>query len=125
LSILGALERDACQSFASLSQAVGLSKTPCWARVQELEKSGAIRGYYADINPRAVGLGVFAFIAVKIDFIQRQAFEVAASGQLGTTTNERHQSAVGVFVGSSFTNRRESYLYSTTYHARMAPRVLI
>jgi Lrp/AsnC family leucine-responsive transcriptional regulator len=79
LSILGALERDARQSFASLSEAVGLSKTPCWARVQELEKSGAIRGYNADINPRAVGLGVFAFIEVKIDFNQRQAFETAAS----------------------------------------------
>ena len=45
--ILAALEADARLSFAGLGEAVGLSKTPCWKRVQALEAAGAIRGYHA------------------------------------------------------------------------------
>jgi Lrp/AsnC family leucine-responsive transcriptional regulator len=77
LAILASLERDGRQSFAALAENVGLSKTPCWTRVQELEKSAAIRGYRADIDPRALGLGVHAFVQVMIDFSRRAEFETA------------------------------------------------
>jgi len=76
LAILGSLERDGRQSFSALAESVGLSKTPCWMRVQELEKT-AIRGYHADIDPRVLGLGVQAFVQVMIDFTRRAQFEAA------------------------------------------------
>lgn len=76
-AILASLERDGRQSFASLADDVGLSKTPCWVRVQILEKSGTIGGYGAQIDPRAIGLGVFAFVEVMIDFARRAEFEAA------------------------------------------------
>src|SRR4051812_18715230 len=38
--ILTLLEDDARQSFAELGEQVALSKTPCWQRVRELERSG-------------------------------------------------------------------------------------
>jgi len=77
LAILSSLERDGRQSFAALAENVGLSKTPCWMRVQALEQSSAIRGYGADIDPRALGLGVHAFVQVMIDFARRAEFEAA------------------------------------------------
>jgi Lrp/AsnC family leucine-responsive transcriptional regulator len=77
LAILASLEKDGRQSFAALAEDVGLSKTPCWNRVQDLEQSGAISSYGAHINPRALGLGVFAFVQVMIDFTRRAEFETA------------------------------------------------
>lgn len=76
-SILAALEQDGRQSFTTLAERVGLSKTPCWSRVQSLEKSGALIGYRAEIDPRALDLSVFAFIQISIDSAKRTEFEQA------------------------------------------------
>ncbi|WP_296536138.1 Lrp/AsnC family transcriptional regulator [Rhizorhabdus sp.] len=78
-SLLAALEADARLSFASLGEAVGLSKTPCWKRVQGLEQTGAIRGYHAALDPAALGLGTAAFVRVSVRFDQHTAFERAVS----------------------------------------------
>ena len=77
-AILSALERDARQSFADLAQEVGMSKTPCWNRVQGLEASGAILGYRAMVEPEAVGLTLDAFVQVSVSFADHAAFEAAA-----------------------------------------------
>jgi Lrp/AsnC family leucine-responsive transcriptional regulator len=75
--ILSALEADARQSYASLAESVGLSKTPCWNRVQAMEEAGIITGYRADIDPARINLGVMAYIQVIIDSARREAFEAA------------------------------------------------
>ena len=75
--ILEALEDDGRQTFAAIAAGVSLSKTPCWARVQTLERSGAIKGYRAVIDPYAVGLKLTAFVEVTIEFGMRAAFERA------------------------------------------------
>ncbi|UJA20317.1 Lrp/AsnC family transcriptional regulator [Thermoleophilia bacterium SCSIO 60948] len=54
--ILGELERDARISLAELGRRVGLSSPAVGERVARLEQSGAIRGYHADVDPRALGL---------------------------------------------------------------------
>ncbi len=75
--ILTALEEDGRQSFAELGEQVGLSKTPCWQRVRELERSGVIRGYRADIDPARLGLHVEAFVQVTLSSVQHAQFEAA------------------------------------------------
>ncbi len=75
--LLRALEEDARQSFADLAEKAGLSKTPCWKRVQALEEARAIRGYHADIDPAAVGLQTVAFVRISVRFDQHLAFEEA------------------------------------------------
>lgn len=75
--ILTLLEDDARQSFAELGEQVALSKTPCWQRVRELERSGVIRGYRADIDPRRLGLQVEAFVQVTLSSVQHVEFEAA------------------------------------------------
>lgn len=75
--ILSALEVDGRQSYASLADGVGLSKTPCWNRVQAMEEAGIITGYRADIDPARIELGVMAYIQVIIDSARREAFEAA------------------------------------------------
>ncbi len=75
--ILALLEEDARQSFAELGDKVSLSKTPCWQRVRELERTGIIRGYRAEIDSRRLGLQVEAFVQVTLSSVQHLEFEAA------------------------------------------------
>lgn len=75
--ILAALERDGRQSFAELGEQVGLSKSPCWTRVKNLEEAGAIKGYAAQLDPVALGLAVQSFVEVQIQLDAHQEFEAA------------------------------------------------
>ncbi|WP_297515002.1 Lrp/AsnC family transcriptional regulator [uncultured Caulobacter sp.] len=77
LAILRVLEADARISFATLAERVGLSKSPCWSRVQALEKQGVIAGYRARIDAKAVGKGLTVFALATVDFARHEAFEAA------------------------------------------------
>jgi Lrp/AsnC family leucine-responsive transcriptional regulator len=66
-----------------LSEEVGLSPSPCLRRVRQLEKSGVISGYVALVRPDAVGLGVTAFVRIRLDQQDDNhltLFEAAISG---------------------------------------------
>lgn len=54
--ILRALHRNARLTNAELAGQVGLSPSPCWARVRRLEQAGMIRGYVAILDQAALGL---------------------------------------------------------------------
>jgi Lrp/AsnC family leucine-responsive transcriptional regulator len=65
--ILDALQGNGRLTNLELAQRVGLSPSPCLRRVRALEESGAIGGYAARVNPRAVGLNVMAFVLVRLE----------------------------------------------------------
>jgi Lrp/AsnC family leucine-responsive transcriptional regulator len=67
LRILAALQQDGRLTNQALSAEVGLSTSPCWRRVRQLEEDGVIQGYRAVLDRRRIGLGVLAFIRVRID----------------------------------------------------------
>ncbi|MBY0509234.1 MAG: Lrp/AsnC family transcriptional regulator [Rhodospirillaceae bacterium] len=67
LKILAALQENSGRSNVDLAAAVGLSPSPCLRRVRALEERGLIRGYKATIDRRAVGLGVRAFVEVRLE----------------------------------------------------------
>lgn len=54
--LLNELQRDSRQTVQQLADHVGLSGTPCWKRVKEMEAAGIIRGYTALIDREKVGL---------------------------------------------------------------------
>lgn len=47
--LLCALQEHGQLSKSRLAQIVGLSPTPCWARLTRLKKAGIVRGYHAEI----------------------------------------------------------------------------
>jgi Lrp/AsnC family leucine-responsive transcriptional regulator len=61
------LRGNARLSFAELARQVGLSAPAVHERVGKLEAAGVLRGYHADVDPDAVGLGVTALIGVVQD----------------------------------------------------------
>jgi Lrp/AsnC family leucine-responsive transcriptional regulator len=78
-TILQELEEDGRLSFSDLGERVGLSKSPCWKRVQTLESEGVIRGYKAVLDPGKLGLDASAFVRITISFDQHEAFERAVT----------------------------------------------
>ncbi len=60
--IIAELEREGRLTVTELADRVRLSVSPCHRRLRELERSGAIRGYRAIVDPAAVGLSFEALV---------------------------------------------------------------
>lgn len=63
--ILRCLQKDATQSVADIAEKVGLSTTPCWRRIQSMEKHGIIEKRVALVNAQRLGLNMTVFVQVK------------------------------------------------------------
>ncbi|KFE36713.1 Lrp/AsnC family transcriptional regulator [Thioclava atlantica] len=73
--ILHELSRDGRLSNLDLAQRVGLSPSACLRRVQELERSGVIRGYRAVLAPEKLGIGFVAYVTVGLNTHTKSALE--------------------------------------------------
>ena len=62
--ILAELQSDGRMTNVELARRVGISAPPCLRRVRTLEEAGYIRGYHADVDPRALGFEVQVFAMV-------------------------------------------------------------
>lgn len=67
IKILRELQRDANQTTAQVAERVGLSASPCWRRIDRLERDGFIRKRVAIIDRRKVGLNAHIFAQVKLN----------------------------------------------------------
>jgi Lrp/AsnC family leucine-responsive transcriptional regulator len=65
--LLDLLQRDGNLTNLELAEKVSLSPSACLRRVRALEKAGVIRRYVAILDPRRVGLGLMAFVNVKLE----------------------------------------------------------
>lgn len=87
LQLLAELQRDARQTVQQLADAVGLSPTPVWRRIKEMEASGVIRGYTAVVDRERVGLGLHVVVEANLsehteELVRRFERAVAASPQI-------------------------------------------
>ena len=58
LKILRCIQEFPQHSVAELAKKVGLSHTPCWRRLKQLEESGAIQGRAVILDPKTMGFDV-------------------------------------------------------------------
>ena len=63
--IVALLQEDASLSLAQIAHRVGLSQSPCWKRIQRLEKAGVILKRVALVNPESIGMGLTVFVSVE------------------------------------------------------------
>jgi Lrp/AsnC family transcriptional regulator len=73
--ILECLQDDSSQSVADIAEHIGLSTTPCWRRIQKLEKSGVIRKRVALLDRHQLNLGVDVFVAIRTNQHNARWFE--------------------------------------------------
>ncbi len=62
--ILHDLQAEGRITNVKLASRAGISAPPCLRRVRMLEAAGIIRGYHADIEPKALGFNVTVFAQV-------------------------------------------------------------
>lgn len=67
VKILTALCDDGRLTATALAEKIGLSTSPCWARVKKLEERGIIERYAAVINMRKLGYKNVAFVELTLD----------------------------------------------------------
>jgi Lrp/AsnC family transcriptional regulator len=63
--ILALLQRDSSLTAEQIGEKVGLSKAPCWRRIQRLTTSGVIQRSVALLDPKLVNLKTTVFVMVK------------------------------------------------------------
>jgi Lrp/AsnC family leucine-responsive transcriptional regulator len=67
LAILKVLQEDARASLQAISARVGLSSTPCWARIKRMESEGVIQGYTVRVDPASIGLSETVIVQVTLE----------------------------------------------------------
>lgn len=75
LELIDCLQKNVSISIDELARRVGLTKTPCWRRVQKLEKSGIIKRKVALLNADMLDLKVSVFMQVKTSQHNREWLE--------------------------------------------------
>ncbi|MEM7254774.1 MAG: Lrp/AsnC family transcriptional regulator [Pseudomonadota bacterium] len=77
--ILALLQEDAGRPIAEIAERVGLTTTPCWRRIQNLEKSGLIRGRVTLLEREKLNLSVDVFVAIRTNQHSKEWLERFAS----------------------------------------------
>lgn len=65
--ILTLMQEDATRSISEIANHVGLSNTPCWRRIQNLEDKGVIVKRVALLDPDKMNVGTTVFVALRTD----------------------------------------------------------
>lgn len=73
-AILGALQNDARLSNKELASVVGLAPSSCLTRVRKLRELGVLRGFHADVDADALGIGLQALTAIRLTQHARHNF---------------------------------------------------
>ncbi len=82
LEILSILAREGRLSKAELARRVNLSPTPCWQRLDRMQRAGLIRGFRAEVSLERIAPHVTVFVMVELDTHRAeslQAFERAVA----------------------------------------------
>ena len=74
--ILGVLQNNARIPNVDLADKVGVSASPCWRRVREMEERGVISRYVTLVEPAALGLQVSVFVQVTLEKQIEGALEI-------------------------------------------------
>ena len=65
--ILAILQADGRASNQDVADQVSLSPSPCLRRIKRLEEAGVIRQYVALLDPAQIGLGLLAYVNVRLE----------------------------------------------------------
>ena len=67
IKILALLQQDASLTAAEIAEQVNLSPSPCWRRINRLEREGYIEKKVALLNAEKLGLGLVVFSRISLE----------------------------------------------------------
>ena len=120
LKILQELQHDARQTIQQLAERVGLSTTPCWKRIKEMEDAGVIRGYTVLVDRELVGLHLSVLVEVNLgqhseELVQRFEQAVNASPYIARCVSTTGQADYVLTVLTSDIKHYEQLLHDTIF----------
>ncbi|WP_435063916.1 Lrp/AsnC family transcriptional regulator [Halobaculum sp. EA56] len=65
-AILRILQEDARTPFSEVARQIDMSSATVHDRVSRMEEAGVLKGYRAEVDPKAVGYGVSAFVGLRV-----------------------------------------------------------
>ena len=65
--ILALLQEDATLTTSAIAEKIGLSSSPCWRRIDRLEREGFIKRRVALVDRKMVGLNAHIFAQIKLN----------------------------------------------------------
>ena len=118
--LLAELQRDARQTVQQLATAAGLSSTPCWKRVKDMEAAGIIRGYTALVDRERVGLSLCVLAEVNLtrhneDDVRRFEAAVAEAPQIVSCYATTGQADYVIKVLVADIKQYEAFLHETAF----------
>ncbi len=118
--LLTELQRDSHQTVQQLADRVGLSSTPCWKRIKEMEAKGVIRGYTALIDREQVGLALCVIAEVNLtrhneEVVQQFEKEVANCPQIVSCYSTTGQADYVLKVLMPDIKAYERFLHETAF----------
>nr|WP_321252345.1 Lrp/AsnC family transcriptional regulator [uncultured Ruegeria sp.] len=66
IAVLRELQLNGRLSMQDLAERTGLSASQCWRRVRDLEASGVVAGYGAQLRAKEIGLNAIAYVHVAL-----------------------------------------------------------
>jgi len=66
MRIVQILRNNARLPNKTLAQRVGIAASTCLERVRRMREQGVIRGYFTDLDPKALGIGLQAMVVVQL-----------------------------------------------------------
>ena len=74
--ILALLQRDSSMTAEAIGDKIGLSKAPCWRRIQNLQNAGVIKRSVALLDPEKINVKTTVFVMIRasnhsIDWLER------------------------------------------------------
>jgi len=78
--IVRLLQQDATLSIREIGETVGLSATPCWRRIRNLESEGVITDRVALVDPAKINLGVTALVLIRTNEHNREWLDQFVAG---------------------------------------------
>ncbi|MCH9672859.1 MAG: Lrp/AsnC family transcriptional regulator [Gammaproteobacteria bacterium] len=77
--ILALLQENSGLAISDIAERVGLTTTPCWRRIQNLEKTGVIKGRVTLLEREKLNLSVDVFVAIRTNEHSKEWLERFAS----------------------------------------------
>ncbi|MCP4186113.1 MAG: Lrp/AsnC family transcriptional regulator [Gammaproteobacteria bacterium] len=76
IAILDLLQNDASLSSTRIAEVINLSQSPCWRRINRIEKSGLIKKRVALLDRHALGMELVIFASIKLTSAARHNMDV-------------------------------------------------
>ena len=82
IKILNLLQKNSDRSSAEIAEQLSMSQSPCWRRINRLEKEGFIDRKVALLNREALGMDLVAFTTINLSAAGRKNMELFEEGVL-------------------------------------------